>query len=191
MNERLTYLPFPFPITTPVPMIAPLWVDFQFDTSGAVYSRVTYNPDTLNRVVKMITNLNPALSEYQPALAVIITWFEPRLHPLTSQTDSFPFGPNFVVSQLFFCKKNAIMFLQGTFQAVLSTDGSVTFAIFIYEVNQETIDNIQYYQVGFASGDGNAFINIVGREPAQYTGELQQISAFRIDGMTLTTATYS
>ena len=45
------------------------------------------------------------------------------------------------------------------------------------------IDNIQYYQVGFASGNDDSFLNIVGRDPAEYTGELQEISIFRIDGM--------
>ena len=74
-------------------MIAPLWVDFQFAVSGAIYSRVTYDPDTLNQVVEMITDLNPALSDYQPALAVIVTWFEPRLHHATD-----PSGPRVVVS---------------------------------------------------------------------------------------------
>ena len=93
MNDRLTYIPIPFPIVTPVPMIAPLWVDFQFVTSGATYYRVTYEPDTLNKVVEVITDLNPALSDYQPALAVIVTWFEPRLHDETDQS-----GPRVVVS---------------------------------------------------------------------------------------------
>ena len=77
-------------------MIAPLWVDFQFVTSGTIYSRVIDDRDTLNQVVEVITELNPALSDYQPALAVIVTWFEPRLHSETSN----PYGPTVVVSQL-------------------------------------------------------------------------------------------
>ena len=93
-NDRLTYEPFPFPITAPVAMIAPLWADLQFVTSGAVYYRVTYKPDTLDQVVEIITDLNPALSNYQPAQAMIVTWFEPRLHDETSD----PSGPTVIVS---------------------------------------------------------------------------------------------
>ena len=74
--------------------------------------------------------------------------------------------------------------MQGTFQAIITTDETVTFAVFIYEDDLEAIDNIQYYQVGFTTGDGNVFVNIVGRDPAtNYTGDLQKISVFRIDGM--------
>ena len=93
-HEHFTYLPFPFPITTPIALIAPLWVDLQFITLGAIYSRVTYDPDTLNQVVRMLTDLNPALSDYQPELAVIVTWFKPRLHQATSDIS----GPTVIVS---------------------------------------------------------------------------------------------
>ena len=79
------------------------------------------------------------------------------------------------------------MFGQGTFQAVVSTDGTVTFAVYIYEDDSATIDDIQYYHVGFTAGDENAFLNIVGRShektQANYTRDLQEISVFRIDGM--------
>ena len=86
-------MPLPFPITTPVAMIAPLWVDVHFVASGAIYYRVSYEPDTLDQVVKIIADLNPALSDYQPALAVIVTWFDPRLHDETSD----PSGPTVIV----------------------------------------------------------------------------------------------
>ena len=73
--------------------------------------------------------------------------------------------------------------LQGTFQAILATDGATTFAVFIYD-EIDLVDEIQYYQVGFNSGDDAKFLNIVGRCPAMYTGNLQEINAFRIDGNT-------
>ena len=77
----------------------------------------------------------------------------------------------------------AYYFVQGSFQAIVTTDGTVTFAVFIYEDDSETIDNIQYYQVGFTAGIEENFINIVGRDPAKYIGDLQEVSIFRIDGM--------
>ena len=76
-----------------------------------------------------------------------------------------------------------VFLFQGTFQAIVSTDGTVTFAVFVYEDELEVIDRIPFYQVGFASGEDHSFLNIVGREPASYTGELKKISAFRVDGI--------
>ena len=57
------------------PMIAALWANFMFDMTGAVYYRVSNDPDTLNQVVSMITDLNPKLTGYSPTMAVIVTWF--------------------------------------------------------------------------------------------------------------------
>ena len=136
-------------------------MDFDFRVSGALYSRVTYDSDTLDRVVGMIAGLNPALSNYQPTLAVVITWFEPRLH-ITAST---PTGPP----------------IQGTFQVILPTNGHTTFAVFIYE-NLGLIDEIGNYQVGFNSGRRDKSLNIAGASFARYTGNLRQISAYRIDG---------
>ena len=56
-------------------MIATLWAGFMFDMTGAVYSRVTNDPDTLSQVVSMMTDLNPKLSSYSPTMAVVVTWF--------------------------------------------------------------------------------------------------------------------
>ena len=73
--------------------------------------------------------------------------------------------------------------MQGDFQAVLLTDGSASFVVFLYK-QFEIIDEIDHYQVGFNSGEDDSYINIVGRDPADYTGNLQEITAFRIDGNT-------
>ena len=72
--------------------------------------------------------------------------------------------------------------LQGSFQTTLLTDGSTSFAVFVYE-NLALIDEIQSYQVGFNLGDGG-FLNIIGTRYALYTEELNAINAFRIDGNT-------
>ena len=93
-TEHLTHIPRAFPINEPVPVIAPLWVDLELITSGAIYSRVTHNPDTLNQVVEMVTDLNPALSDYHPTQALIVTWFEPRLHAQTTGAS----GPSVIVN---------------------------------------------------------------------------------------------
>ena len=60
-------------------MIAPLWADLEVYSSGAVFLRVSSEPDIQNQVVKILADSNPALSSYKPAEAVIVTWFEPSL----------------------------------------------------------------------------------------------------------------
>jgi hypothetical protein len=67
-----------------LPLIAPLWSDFDFSTSGFIYYRQANDSETLNRVQRMITDVNPGLSAYQPTLAVVVTWFEARLRGSTS-----------------------------------------------------------------------------------------------------------
>ena len=163
-------------------MIAPLWADLQVYASGAVYSRVSYDPGTLNQVVRMLTDLNPALSDYQPSLAVIATWFEPSIFYDVG-------GPQQLASYALVNFSGIIILkytMQGTFQVILSTDGVVSFAVFIYD-KLEFIDQVESYQIGFDSGvedsKYNMFLNIAGSEQAEYTGNLQEISVFRVDGM--------
>ena len=62
-----------------VPLIAPIWIDLNFEDFGLLYYRVSQNPSTLERVKAMLIDVNPALSSYQPTLAVIVTWFEGTL----------------------------------------------------------------------------------------------------------------
>ena len=59
-----------------MPLIAPVWIDLLFSDYGLLYYRVSQDPDTLERVKGMITEVNPMLSGYQPTLAVIVTWFD-------------------------------------------------------------------------------------------------------------------
>ena len=75
---------------------------------------------------------------------------------------------------------------QETFQAVISTDGTLSFAAFIYE-NPERVNNLTYFhQVGFNAGDGTRALNILGLVPGEesynYVGSLQGVNIFRIDG---------
>ena len=66
------------------PSIAPLWADFLFQSSGSVYVRETNDRDTLDQAADMLINLNSKLSDYQPRLALVITWFEARLDGVQS-----------------------------------------------------------------------------------------------------------
>ena len=57
-------------------MIAPLWTDLDFRSRGLIYYRTSQDPDVLNQVVDMIAAMDPGLSDYQPTLAVVVTWFD-------------------------------------------------------------------------------------------------------------------
>ena len=59
-----------------VPIIAPLWIDLDFQSFGVLYYRESQDPEILERVKTTVTQTNPTLSSYQPTLAVIVTWFQ-------------------------------------------------------------------------------------------------------------------
>lgn len=65
--------------TTSVPVIAPLWADFDFRETGNVFYRVTTDEATLDRVRTMIANSNPNLGGFSPTLCAIVTWSEATL----------------------------------------------------------------------------------------------------------------
>ena len=70
-----SFEPCHFPCT-PEPVITPLWTDLDFSSRGLIYYRASQDPDILTQVVDMITAVNPGLSEYQPKLALVVTWFD-------------------------------------------------------------------------------------------------------------------
>ena len=58
------------------PIIAPLWGDFtNFEVSGSnVFSRVTNSQETLEMVATQLRTVNQDFTDYNPSLAVIVTW---------------------------------------------------------------------------------------------------------------------
>lgn len=56
------------------PVIVPLWADFDMNSSGPINYRYTENATTLDRISNMMQGVNPNLGDYEPALAVIVTW---------------------------------------------------------------------------------------------------------------------
>ena len=57
------------------PFIAPFWAYFVWGR-GHTYYRTVNDSASLEQVMKMITNVNPELSQYQPTLAIVVTWTE-------------------------------------------------------------------------------------------------------------------
>jgi len=77
-----------------------------------------------------------------------------------------------------------IKILQYTFQVVLSTDGNLSFAFFIYE-DPESLNGITSHdwQIGFNAGNGVEGINIMGSDSSvTYTRNLTQVNIYRLDG---------
>ncbi len=65
---------FPRTSSDALPIIAPLWADYNFRRRGTVYYRVTDDVSTLARAKELITENNPSLSGYSPLLCVVVTW---------------------------------------------------------------------------------------------------------------------
>ncbi len=68
-------MPFPRSSAPLLPLIAPLWSDFNFRETGTLYYRVTDDNKILNRISREIAILNSDFTSYQPTQAVIVTWF--------------------------------------------------------------------------------------------------------------------
>ena len=62
-----------------VPVIAPLWADFDFRDSGNVYHRASQDQTLLDAVASRIHETNPSYSDFRPTLCIVVTWFRARL----------------------------------------------------------------------------------------------------------------
>ena len=63
-----------------LPLIAPLWADFNFRDSGTILYRLATDNKTLAAVTEVIRNITSMnYSEFRPTLAVIVTWLQSKL----------------------------------------------------------------------------------------------------------------
>ena len=74
---------------------------------------------------------------------------------------------------------SSILFLQPTFQVVLSTNGIVSFAALVYQDPSEVVSS--GYKVGFDAGDRTRGVNLLGADSINWSP--QGINIFRVDGM--------
>jgi len=143
-----------FPIAHP--LIAPFWNDIDTRHADAgvsipssipgvpadyVYCRVdSDSSSSSNRAIQSIIRTRTTATTYTPARSVIATWY--KVGRYNSQFGSL-----------------------NSFQAVLTTDGSRSFSVFLYP--QGGVEWIQtgtggYTQVGFNKGDGENYFNLPG-----------------------------
>ena len=57
-----------------VPAVASLWTEYIEQNQGILFRRITYDPLELSWVREMIVSQNPDLSDYQPSVAIVVTW---------------------------------------------------------------------------------------------------------------------
>ncbi len=60
--------------STTAPIIAPLWADYDFRDSGAIYYRISQDMNILSYVASLLSTMNPGLVTFQPRLCIIVTW---------------------------------------------------------------------------------------------------------------------
>ena len=70
---------FPRISSDTVPIIAPLWADYNFRERGNVYYRVTEDTTTLIRAKELITEYQNGFDEFSPSLCVIVSWVDAAL----------------------------------------------------------------------------------------------------------------
>lgn len=71
-----------FPAST-IPLVAPLWADFDFRISGSVYHRVSQDDYILDKAASLIASRNQDFVDYRPTLCVIVTWLKAVLFSTT------------------------------------------------------------------------------------------------------------
>ena len=75
-----------FPFST-VPLIAPLWADFDFRSNGNVFYRIAEEETCLVRAREIIVGANPNFMEYYPSFCVIVTWSKATMFNMFSSNE--------------------------------------------------------------------------------------------------------
>lgn len=141
------YTPDPFPLDDAVPFVAPYWADVDNDIAGDIFWRQTQDPGLLSQFTADISRYFPVIS-FTPIWMFIATWEQVAYFGSASD------------------KVN-------TFQAVLATDGEISFIMLNYADIQWTTGIASEgdpatglggipAQAGFDCGDKKNYYNIPG-----------------------------
>lgn len=143
------YFPSPSP-----PIIAILWQRYntsRFNRSDSVTHRFTRDPQILSNVSNLVSKSG---SHFIPAYAIIATWY---MIPTDNLND----------------------FSLYTFQAILTSDGSRSFAIFAYG----NVDGTRVVQVGFNLGDGYTYGRLLANRYFDSLVDIQTQSNVEVPGL--------
>ncbi|XP_050415090.1 protein mesh [Patella vulgata] len=151
LKELKDYKPSDFPLKDETPIIAPFWADVDVTKGGRVWYREDTHPHSLHRATSEVNKFFPNERNFQATWIFIATWDHVCFYGAAGD------GEN---------KKN-------TFQAVLITNGKISFVIFNYEKIEWTTGSNSGgdtttglggnpAQAGFNAGDQKTFYEIQG-----------------------------
>ncbi|XP_028650648.1 sushi, nidogen and EGF-like domain-containing protein 1 isoform X1 [Erpetoichthys calabaricus] len=150
LREVSQFTPVAFPIAGDRRVVAPFWADVDNRRAGEVFYRESKDPAILQRTADDIHQYFPEFPMFTATWALIATWYRVTFFGGSS------FSP------------------VNTFQAVLVTNGNVSFTIFQYEhitwtTGMHTSSGGDFAglggtaaQAGFNAGDGTRYFNIPG-----------------------------
>ncbi|KAG2462125.1 SNED1 protein, partial [Polypterus senegalus] len=150
LREVSQFTPVAFPIAGDRRVVAPFWADVDNRRAGEVFYRESKDPTILQRTADDIHQYFPEFPMFTATWALIATWYRVTFFGGSS------FSP------------------VNTFQAVLVTNGNVSFTIFQYEhitwtTGMHTSSGGDFAglggtaaQAGFNAGDGTRYFNIPG-----------------------------
>uniref|UniRef100_A0A8C7YEY0 Sushi, nidogen and EGF-like domain-containing protein 1 n=1 Tax=Oryzias sinensis TaxID=183150 RepID=A0A8C7YEY0_9TELE len=150
LREVSQFTPVAFPIAGDRRVVAPFWADVDNRRAGTVFYRESLDPSVLRRASSDVSTYFTELPNFNATWTLICTWHRVTFFGGNSQTPV------------------------NTFQAVLITDGELSFTIFQYNSitwttgmhassggNQKGLGGIAA-QAGFNAGDGKRYFNIPG-----------------------------
>ncbi|XP_024114885.1 sushi, nidogen and EGF-like domain-containing protein 1 isoform X1 [Oryzias melastigma] len=150
LREVSQFTPVAFPIAGDRRVVAPFWADVDNRRAGSVFYRESLDPSVLRRASRDVSTYFTEFPDFNATWTLISTWHRVTFFGGNSQTPV------------------------NTFQAVLITDGELSFTIFQYNSitwttgmhassggNQSGLGGIAA-QAGFNAGDGKRYFNIPG-----------------------------
>uniref|UniRef100_A0A914WRP0 Uncharacterized protein n=1 Tax=Plectus sambesii TaxID=2011161 RepID=A0A914WRP0_9BILA len=139
-------------------MIAPFWADTDPNLGGAIFYRQSFNQTDLSKATEEIKNAFNNVGNIELKWAFVATWIDVTMYGAES-----------------LCSLNAGTWPKNTFQAIITTDGVESFAIFYYSSVTWTTSVGRSGSggnctglggtpaaAGFYAGDGRSFFTIPG-----------------------------
>ena len=127
-------------------MFAPFWANIDLQQEGKIWYRVHLRPDnTTRKADSIVHNITGQHNEFKSAVVAIVTWEDVQNFPADNGNYSDEFSD-----------------LENTFQAVIVSDGTNTFILYIY-IDIEWSGRWGFGAVvGYNAGDGKNYLNYPG-----------------------------
>ncbi|XP_060085577.1 sushi, nidogen and EGF-like domain-containing protein 1 [Ylistrum balloti] len=177
-SQYWQYIPQSLPLSDNTPLIAVFWMDVDTRSTGQVWYKLSNDSALLSRAKADITAYFDLQTSFQPTSVFTATWLDVPYWQAAGDDRT---------------KRN-------TFQVVLVTDGSTSFAMFHYQKIEWAgyANNITKAVVGFNAGDtlnsftvnNSDYTDVINLEQRSNTGVPGKF-IFRVDGTTIEAASGS